>query len=147
MLKNVCFHPKKHKKPLKIKDFCILVKFWLRQSDVMLHIVMLLPTVAVMWCVPFHVPKAHFTREVRITCEAYFTFRASGTLSWKKPSLSTWLFSCEETRKRCVSVGKNAKKVRNLIDNFTYPKHRIHYAALLCLTILLRFRNLMACFF
>ena len=33
--------------------------------------------------VPHIVPKAHFTHEVRFTCEAYFTFRASGTLSSK----------------------------------------------------------------
>ena len=26
MLKNVCFHPKKHKKPLKFKDFCVRVQ-------------------------------------------------------------------------------------------------------------------------
>jgi len=31
--------------------------------------------------VPYIVPKAHFTHEVRFTCEAYFTFRESGTLS------------------------------------------------------------------
>ena len=34
------------------------------------------------------VPKAHFTHEVRFTCEAYFTFRASGTLSSKNAPLS-----------------------------------------------------------
>ena len=38
--------------------------------------------------VPHIVPKAHFTHEVRFTCEAYFTFRTSGTLSSKKPDLS-----------------------------------------------------------
>ena len=38
--------------------------------------------------VPHIVPKAHFTHEVRFTCEAYFTFRASGTLSSKNAPLS-----------------------------------------------------------
>ena len=31
-------------------------------------------------------PKAHFTRAVRFTCEAYFTFRGSGTLRAKNPT-------------------------------------------------------------
>ena len=39
----------KHENPLKFKDFKILVRFWLRQSDVMLHIVMLLTLFAVMF--------------------------------------------------------------------------------------------------
>ena len=69
----------KHENPLKFKDFKILVKFWLCQSDVMLHIVMLRPTVAVMWCVPFHVPKAHFTHEAHITSEGNITFRLRNT--------------------------------------------------------------------
>ena len=34
--------------------------------------------------VPHIVPKAHFMHEVRFTCEAYFTFRISGTLISKK---------------------------------------------------------------
>ena len=38
--------------------------------------------------VPHIVPKAHFTHKVRFTCEAYFTFRASGTLSSKNAPLS-----------------------------------------------------------
>lgn len=52
--------------------------------------------------------------------------------SHKKNAKSTELyklgaFCCEETRKRCVDIGKNAKKVRKSItdfldqfDNFTY---------------------------
>ena len=55
-------YPQKHEKPLKIKDFKGLVKFWLRQSDVMLRIVMLLTSFAVMWCVPIHARSAHHFR-------------------------------------------------------------------------------------
>ena len=40
---------------------------------------MLLPMVAVMWCVPYHVPKAHFTREAHFTSEGYITFRLRNT--------------------------------------------------------------------
>ena len=38
--------------------------------------------------VPHIVPKAHFTHEVRFTCDAYFTFRESETLSSKNAPLS-----------------------------------------------------------
>ena len=60
-------------------DNFVLVKFWLRQSDAMLRIVMLLTLFAVMCCVPNHVPKAHFTREAHITSEGYITFRLQNT--------------------------------------------------------------------
>jgi len=48
MLKGGCFYPLKHEKSLNFKGFKILLKFWLRQSDVMLRIVMLLTSFAVM---------------------------------------------------------------------------------------------------
>ena len=48
ILKNVCFEPLKTRKAPKIKDFKVLVMFWLRQSEVMLRIVMLLTPFAVM---------------------------------------------------------------------------------------------------
>ena len=43
---------------------------------------------AVKLSVPHIVPKAHFTHEVRFTCDAYLTFRRSGTLSSKNAPLS-----------------------------------------------------------
>ena len=60
---------------LKIKGFEILVKFWLCQSDVMLLIVLLLPAVAVKWCVPDLATETHFTREAHFASKGYITFR------------------------------------------------------------------------
>ena len=45
---------------------------------------MLSPLAKVKLSVPYIVPKAHFTHEVRFTSEGYFTFRKNGTLSSKK---------------------------------------------------------------
>ena len=47
MVKGECFLPLKTRKAREIKDFEISVKFWLRQSDVMLRIVMLLTSFTV----------------------------------------------------------------------------------------------------
>ena len=48
MARKGSLSPLKTRKALEIKDFNILVKLWLRQSDVMLGIVMLLTSFAVM---------------------------------------------------------------------------------------------------
>ena len=70
-----------------------LVKFWLRQSDVMLRIVMLFAMLTVMWCVPYHVPKAHFTSKGNITHEVLITFRLRNTSLKKDGYKSNRLFS------------------------------------------------------
>jgi hypothetical protein len=48
MVKEGCFLPLKKRKVPEIKDFEVLVKFWPRQGDAMLRIVMLLTLFAVM---------------------------------------------------------------------------------------------------
>ena len=83
----------KQKLHLKIKDFEILVKFWLRQSDVMLRIVMLFAMLTVMRCVPYHVPKAHFTSKGNITHEAHITLRLRNTSLKKDGYFRNRLFS------------------------------------------------------
>ncbi len=55
-------------------------------DDMPCGIVMMLPLVAVMRCVPFHLPKANITSEGCITHEVFITFREDGTHRSKNAS-------------------------------------------------------------
>ena len=97
MVKGCCFLPPKTRKALDFKGFEVLVKFWLRQSDAMLRIVMLLTLFAVMCCVPNHVPKAHFTREAHITSEGNITFHLRNTSLKKSTCFRKCFFLVRKT--------------------------------------------------
>ena len=52
--------------------------------------------------------------------------RLTPTFTHEKKTPEGIFFSCEETHKRFVSVGKNAKKVRKLFQNFAKYELRIY---------------------
>ena len=60
------------------------------RSDVMFCIVMLLPMVAVMWCVPYSRAKRTSQGEAVITHAVRITFRASGTHRSKNEKAVHW---------------------------------------------------------
>ena len=70
-----------------------LVKFLLRQSDVMLRIVKLITSFTVMRCVPYHVPKAHLTSKGNHTHEVHIKFRLRNTSLKKDGYFRNRLFS------------------------------------------------------
>ena len=59
-----------------------------------------------------HLRSKYFTAELFHMAKPYFTRRRR--ISLKKALAFASAFFCEEPRKRCVSVGKNAKKVRKV---------------------------------
>ena len=75
--------------------------------------------------VPHIVPKAHFTHEVRFTCEAYFTFRASGTLSSKNAPLSV-----DKSAFFVVKVGR-----KRYLGEFSYGLELVRFLVI-CLALL-----------
>ena len=93
------------------------VMFRLCRSDVMLRIVMLLPLVAVMRCVPYFTRKAHITFAENITHEVRTTFRVRNTSLKKAKSKLTWLF---------FGVAPKCRKALKLIAFSHVSMHFLH---------------------
>ena len=64
---------------------------------------MLLPLIAMMRCIPLHVPQAHIMREVHIICKETIMFRTAECITEKR--------DCKERPYRETSIHNGFQKV------------------------------------